>query len=432
MKRIAEQYLINWKKSTHRKPLIIRGARQVGKTWLIENILAKEFKHVVTLDFEKRRDLHNYFEGNLDPQEILKGLEFSVGRILPKETLLFFDEIQACPRAIMSLRYFYEKMPELYIVAAGSMLEFAFSKISIPVGRLQYLYLHPMTFYEYLLALGKEPIAENVINFDKNLNESLQKAILSELKNYFFIGGMPEVVKVYRDTGSLIEAFSVQSEIIDSYRDDFSKYSPKIDITCLDEVFLNVAKSVGEQLKYTRLSSGFSYKTSHKAFDLLIKARLLYKISSCNPSGLPLGASANSKKFKATVLDIGLLQRICQVPIAEEILQDNLLAIYRGKLAEQFVAQEMIAWHCRELFYWSRDAKNSNAEVDYLTVKQGKIYPVEVKSGPAGKLRSLHLMLKNYPNCPKSFVLYSGCYKELPEQKICFLPLYAIPYIGDL
>lgn len=431
MKRLAEKNILSWKNSARRKPLIIRGARQVGKTWLVENVLAKEFENVVIVDLEARRDLHRYFEGSLEPREILKGLEFASGRILPGKTLLFFDEVQACPRAIMALRYFYEEMPELHVVAAGSLLEFAFGEISVPVGRLQYLYVHPMTFYEYLLALGKIPMSENVLDLNTVLSESLQQAILSELKNYFFIGGMPEAVKAYRDTGSMIEAFSVQSEIINSYRDDFSKYTPRVDVGCLDEVFLNVAKSVGEQLKYTRLSSSFSYQTAHKAFDLLTKARLLHKIPSCNPSGLPLGATADSRRFKACMLDIGLMQRLCQVPADMEITHDDLLSIYRGKLAEQFVAQELIAWHGNNLYYWTRDAKNSNAEIDFLTVKKGEIYPVEVKSGPSGKLRSLHLMLENYPNCPKGLVLYSGPYKELPEQKLRFLPLYATPDIGD-
>jgi predicted AAA+ superfamily ATPase len=431
MKRLAEKQIITWKNSSRRKPLIVRGARQVGKTWLVEKVLSKEFDHFVTVDLETRRDLHRYFEQNLDPKNILKGLEFVTGRIILGKTLLFLDEIQACPRAIMALRYFYEKMPELHVVAAGSLLEFAFGEISVPVGRIQYLYINPMTFYEYLVALGKEAMAELTLAPQNDINEYLQQDILCELKNYFFVGGMPEAVKVYRDTDSFIEVFSVQSEIIDSYREDFSKYTPRVDINCLDAIFLNVAKSVGEQLKYTHLNAGHSYQTNHKAFDLLVKARVLHKIPACDPSGLPFGATANHKKFKACMLDIGLLQRLCQIPVDTEISQENLLSIYRGKLAEQYVAQELLAWHSRELFYWVRNAKNSNAEVDYLTVLSGKIYPIEVKSGPGGKLKSLHLMLKNYPNCPKGLVLYSGPYKELPDQKLTFLPLYATPIIGD-
>jgi predicted AAA+ superfamily ATPase len=270
-----------------------------------------------------------------------------------------------------------------------------------------------------------------VLSYQDNLSAPLQQAILNELKNYFFVGGMPEAVKVYAETGSLLEVFEVQSEIIASYREDFSKYTPRVDITCLDEVFLCASKSVGEQLRYTRLSASYSYQTNHKAFDLLVKARVLHKIPSCDPSGLPLGATANSRKFKACMLDIGLLQRLCQVPVEMEISQENLISIYRGKLAEQFVAQELLAWHSSDLYYWSRNAKSSNAEVDYLTVQKGEIYPIEVKSGPSGKLRSLHLMLQNYPNCPRGLVLYSGPHKDLPEQKLTFMPLYATAAIGD-
>ena len=431
MKRLAEEQIAVWKNSPRRKPLIIRGARQVGKTWLVENFLANQFEHFVKIDLEKRRDLHIHFAGNLEPKEILEGLEVAEGRIIPGKTLLFFDEIQACPRAIMALRYFYEQMPELHVVAAGSLLEFAFGEISIPVGRVQYLQLNPMTFYEYLLAVGKDAMAEQTLKLPRDVSEPIGQMILKELKKYFFVGGMPECVKVYRDSGSLLEAFTVQSEILDSYRDDFSKYSPRMDTTCLDAVFLNVARSIGEQLKYTHLSDTHSYQTNHKAFDLLVKARVVHKIPSCDPSGLPLGASANLKKFKAAMLDIGLLQRLCQVPVDLEIKQENLLAMHRGKLAEQFVAQELLAWHSSQLYYWSRDVRGSTAEVDYLTVRQGEIYPVEVKSGAGGSMKSLHLMLETYPHCPQGLVLYSGPYKELPEQKLIFFPLYSAAIIGD-
>lgn len=424
MKRLAEKELLEWKDSSRRKPMIVRGARQVGKTWLVENFLAKQFDSFVKIDFEKRRDIHTYFEGNLDPKAILTYLELEAGRIIPGKTLLFFDEIQACPRAIIALRYFYEQMPQLHVIAAGSLLEFAFGEISVPVGRVQYLSVHPMTFYEYLLAMDREQMAEYVFKSPADTSEEIQKKILNELRSYFFIGGMPECIKIYRDCGSMIEVFKVQSEILDSYRDDFSKYKPKIDITCLDAVFLNTAGSIGEQLKYTRLNAGHSGQMNRKAFDLLVKAKIIHKIPACDPSGLPLGATANQKKFKAVMLDIGLLQRICQVPVELELKQENLLAMYRGKLAEQFAAQELLAASGSELFYWARDARSSSAEVDYLAVSKGDIYPVEVKSGTGGSLKSLHIMLERYKNCPQGIVLYSGTYKKLPEQKITFMPLY--------
>ncbi|MCK5565055.1 MAG: AAA family ATPase, partial [Planctomycetes bacterium] len=184
MKRVAEKQILEWKDSQRRKPLIVRGARQVGKTWLVENFLAKQFESFVKIDLEKRRDVHTYFEGNLDPNTILTYLELEVGRIVPGKTLLFFDEIQACPRAIMALRYFYEKMPELHVIAAGSLLEFAFGEISIPVGRVQYLPMHPMTFYEYLLAMGKDKMAEYVLKSPVNIDEEIQRMILNELRSY--------------------------------------------------------------------------------------------------------------------------------------------------------------------------------------------------------------------------------------------------------
>ncbi len=431
MKRLVEDQVIEWKSSRRRKPLIIRGARQVGKTWLVESVLANHFDSFVKVDLEKRRDLHTLFSGSLEPRSILSHLELVTGRIIPGKTLLFLDEIQSCPRAIMALRYFYEEMPDLHVVAAGSLLEFAFGEISIPVGRVQYLYMHPMTFYEYLIAIDKELLAEHTLKQPVDVTESVQQMILRELRSYFFVGGMPECVKTYRDSGSMIETFQVQSEILDSYRDDFAKYTPRINALCLDGVFLNVAKRIGEQLKYTRLNDDHSGPMNRKAFDLLAKAKIIHKIPACDPSGLPLGATANQKKFKASMLDIGLMQRLCQVPVELELQQENLLAMYRGKLAEQFVAQELLAWHSSELFYWARDARGSNAEVDYLVVRDGIIYPVEVKSGTGGSLRSLHLMLKKYNNCPHGLVLYSGSSNKVPGQKLVFLPLYCAATIGD-
>ena len=431
MKRLVEREMLDWKESNRRKPLIIRGARQVGKTWLVENLLANGFDSLAKVDLEERKDLHVHFSGNLDPKGIVEVLEITTGKIVPGRTLLFLDEIQACPRAIMALRYFYEKMPQLHVVAAGSLLEFAFDEISFPVGRVQYLHVCPMTFYEYLLAIGKQSMAELAIKPQEAVPEASQQMILAELKKYFLVGGMPECVKVYRDSGSLLDAFAVQSEILDSFKDDFSKYKPHVEAACLDAVFNNGARAVGEQIKYTRLDDGHTGPTNRKAFDLLCKARIFNKIFSCNPSGLPLAASVKSKKFKAAFLDIGLMQRVCEVDVEAALAQDNLLAIYSGRLAEQFVAQEMLMWNGTALYYWAREAKSSSAEVDYLTVRDGTVYPVEVKSGAGGRLKSLHLMLATYPNCPKGLVLYGGPYRELPEQKLVFMPLYCAGSIGD-
>ncbi len=406
MKRILEKQLLEWKDSKRRKPLILRGARQVGKTWLVENILAEEFENYVKIDLEKMNNFHIFFEGELDPKKIVNYLELSTKPITPGKTLLFLDEIQACPRAITALRYFYEDMPELHVIAAGSLLEFAFGEISIPVGRVQYMHVYPMSFHEYLNAIRGESLAEESLKHPGTVDEQVQNMLLEELRRYFFIGGMPECVKTFSSSGSMLETFRVQSEVIESYRDDFSKYKPHVDPACLDVVFLNCAKSVGDQLIYTKLDDGHTGQTNRKAFDLLNKAGVLRKIPSAKPSGLPLGATANQKKFKASILDIGLMQRLCRTPVDLELQRKDLLAMFRGKLAEQYVAQELLAHHGPDLFYWSRDARGSSAEVDYLLAFNGKIYPIEVKSGAAGSLKSLHMLLQKYPNCPRGQLGY--------------------------
>ncbi len=430
MERIIAKQLLDWVRSARRKPLIVRGARQVGKTWLVEHCLAKQFEHVVKLDLEKQPQFHAAFLGELSPRKMLDAIEIHGDRIVPGRTLLFLDEIQSCPRAITALRYFYEELPELHVVAAGSMLEFAFGEISFPVGRVQFMHVPPMTFYEYLLAMGNEVAAETLLAHPREHHEFVAKVLQEQLRDYFLVGGMPEAVKVYRETQSKLEAFKIHDQIVTSYRADFPKYRPMVNYACLDGVFESACRSAGQQIQYTRLYEHATGFTNHKAFDLLCKAQLINKVRATNPSGVPLGGAVG-KRFKAFMLDIGLMQHECGVDAPLVAQSTDLLAPYRGQLAEQFVAQELVAWHHQDLYYWSRTAKSANAEVDFLTIRDGAIYPVEVKSGPAGKLKSLHLCLKTYPNCKQGWVLRDGPYQELPEQKLVFWPLYAVVHLGD-
>jgi hypothetical protein len=254
--------------------------------------------------------------------------------------------------------------------------------------------------------------------------------LLDALKRYFFVGGLPECVATMAEGGTLLDVFAIQDDLLSAYRDDFAKYAGHSDRTCLDAVLLQAARNAGRQIKYTLLSEQYSGQTNRKAFDLLCRARVLHKIPSANPAGLPLGASANEKRFKAAFLDVGLMQRLCGLPVDRELLHADLLDIYRGQLAEQFVAQELLVTHERELFYWSREARGSQAEVDFLAVQNGRIHPVEVKSGAGGQLRSLHLVLQSYPDCGEGLVLYGGEYGVRPEQRLCFLPLYYAGTIG--
>ncbi len=425
MKRLIENKLLDWKNSQRRKPLIVRGARQVGKTYSVEKFGREAFNNLVTVDLEKNRDLHGIFSGDLDPYRIMSELEIFLNKkIIQGKTLLFFDEIQNCPRAVMALRYFYEDCPELHVIAAGSLLEFAMSEISFPVGRIQYLEMYPLNFAEYLIAVGRDEAADVILSKPQNLSYSIHKLLLDELKKYCFIGGMPESVQAYVDTKSFQESFSVHRELCDSFRNDFSKYAPRADAYCLDTVFTGIARNVGQQIIYTHLAEGYTHPTIKKAFNTLCMARVGKKVLLANPSGLPLGVTASSKRFKALMIDIGLWQHLCGINAEAEYPKTDLLSIYQGAMAEQFVGQEVMITQNSDLYYWARQARGSTAEVDFLAVIEGNIIPIEVKSGAAGRLRSLHLLLKSYPNCPFGLVFSSAPYSELPEQKLKFLPLY--------
>jgi uncharacterized protein len=235
---------------------------------------------------------------------------------------------------------------------------------------------------------------------------------------------MPESVRAYQAAGSLKDAFDVQSEICNAYRADFSKYRPRVEPDCLNAVLSSVARSVGRQIQYAKLADGYSNPTIKKAFDLLCLAGVIARVPAADPSGLPLGASASAKIFKALMVDIGLMRFLSGMPTDVEYVKTDLLHIYQGAMAEQFVGQELRLHSDAGLHYWSRRAKSSSAEVDFLAVHNGKIFPVEVKSSAAGSLRSLHLCLQTYPNCTQGIVYSTRLFGELPEQRLLFLPLY--------
>ena len=426
MERSVTKELIKWKDQDNRKPLIIRGARQVGKSYSVMEFGQNYFPgRVHLLDFEQRTDWHRLFDKNLDPGIIIAEMEILLGnKINAGKDLLFLDEIQACPRAIMSLRYFYEQMPEMHVIAAGSLLEFAMKDISFPVGRIQILNMYPFTFAEYLIATGNRNASEIVLGKPEEQPEAIHSMLNEEVRKYFFIGGMPECVKTYINTGSLLEVFNVQENLVNSYRLDFPRYAAYSNKQCINSVLHSTAKSIGQQIKYARLAEGFSNPTIKKAFDLLRQARLITKVQSASPTGLPFSITASERTFKALLIDIGILQYLSGMATDTEYTQQDLLAIYRGGLAEQFVGQEFIAAMNQEAYYWKREAKSSSAEVDYLIAVNNEIVPVEVKSSSSGRLKSMHLLLKAYPNCPFGYVLSGATYKELPEQRLMFIPLY--------
>ncbi len=431
MKRQITSKLILWKESSGRKPLIIRGARQTGKSFTITEFGNNYFEGTIhVLNFEKRMDWHSIFELNLDVKRIMGELEILSGKkIIPGRDLLFFDEIQECPNAIASLRYFYEQIPELHVIAAGSLLEFALGNIPFPVGRVQLMNMYPMNFNEFLVATGNEPAAKLISDFPTEVSESVHNMLTGELKKYFFVGGMPECVNKYVETGSFNEVFEIQSDLLATFRQDFLKYSPRTDVGCLNAVLNSVPQKIGQQIKYSGLAQGYSNPTIKKAFELLETARIFRKVKAASPAGLPLGASASDKKFKALLLDVGLLGSFYGVSRSQEYSKTDILSVFQGALAEQFIGQEILSATGNDLFYWSREAKSSNAETDYLIEKQGKIVPVEVKSGKGGSLKSLHLLLETYKNINEAIVFSDAAYRKSEIQKIAFVPLYFAPAV---
>jgi hypothetical protein len=426
MERKIIQNLIQWKINANRKPLLIRGARQVGKTYTILEFGQLHFNgNVHLLNFEKNPEFHAIFEQNLDSNRILSELELVVNKkIVPGEDLLFFDEIQECPKAIMSLRYFYEEKPELHVIAAGSLLEFAFKDISFPVGRLQMLYMHPMNFEEFLIANDKRLLAEKINHPENRYTDAIIQMANNELYKYFIIGGMPECVSTFLNTGSFVDAINIQTDLIATYRQDFSKYAGHADKRCLNSVLSSVAQRTGEQIKYSKLDDNFTNPTIRKAFELLETARLFSKVKAASPSGLPLGGNTSEKKFKTVFIDIGLLSNICGFYSDKTVSKQKFTSAFRGKMAEQFVGQEIRASIKGELYYWSREARGSSAETDYLIETNGNILPIEVKSGKSGSLKSLHLLLDSFPNVKMAIVFTEDKYGDLPEKSIKFLPLF--------
>ena len=425
MERDISLKLFEWKNSSLRKPLIVRGARQVGKTYSILEFGKYNYSKVHLINFEKSPVWKKVFEPDLDAERIIGELEILLNaKINQKTDLLFFDEIQNCPKAIMSLRYFYEQLPDIHLIAAGSLLEFALNDISFPVGRIQTMEMLPMSFSEFLRASGKENINKIIISEPKKLSQIIHQTILEDVFTYFFVGGMPDAVKHYIERRKISEVFEIHSDLIYTYTQDFSKYSPVVNKECLNMVLMTTAKSVGNQIKYSRLAEGFSNPTIKKAFMALANARLIRKVNATSPAGLPLGSASNEKKFKTLFLDIGLMAHINGLSSDYMNLKHNMNNLFTGAPGEQFAGQEFLAAGQNNLYYWSRESKSSTAEVDYLLEVNNKIIPIEVKNSPSGRLKSLHLLLDQFPDIKKAFVLSHAEYGKKEDQKLEFVPLY--------
>ena len=426
MKRNFEKILTQWHEKKVRKPLIVRGMRQTGKTWCVRAFAETYYKNqFLEINFEYSTEWNSIFERDLDPVRICEELELITGvRVRGGETLLFFDEIQLCPRALASLRFFYEKMPELPIIAAGSLLDFALDDIQFPVGRVQFAELHPMTFAEYLEAIGKVQLAQLLQGSPRALPEPIHKKLLDELRTYAIVGGLPECVKSRAEGASLLDVRAVQNDLIAAFQQDFSKYPERMDAATLREIWRSANASTGRQISYASLSREHTGTTNKKALELLARARLVKLSRAVSSAALPFDLDV-APRIKPFAGDIGLYQAMSALPVDAILHEEDLLNTYNGALAEQFVAQELSATlGGNEPHWWKRDAKNAQAEVDFMVALNGRVLPIEVKSGPSGRLRSVHQLLSEFPSVMDAVVFSSASFGEIPEQRIRFIPIY--------
>jgi len=396
MKRFFTDYLVDWKTRSHRKPLIVRGARQVGKTFTIDGFGKINFEEVVKINFEATPELKQFFTTN-NIKQTIQNLELFFGKkITASDTLLFLDEVQSCPEAIVSLRYFYEDMPDLHVIAAGSLLDHALNDLqySMPVGRVEFAYMYPMCFYEFLFAIGESLLVEFLKTYTlaQKIPSPIHTKLIELVRAYFFIGGMPEAVKVYAETKSLISTECIHESIIRSLEFDFAKYGTRSQQITMTKLLKYIPKTIGQKFKYTNFDNSIRSDAIRKALDLLSMSRIINLVYNTKAIGLPLEHGVVEKVFKPLFLDIGLSNHVLKLRLTD---LDNLNLYNEGSLAEQFIGQELLCmppyFSENNIYYWMREQRNSAAEIDYLVQSENRVVPIEVKAGKTGTLKSLQI-----------------------------------------
>lgn len=393
MFRKAQVYLEKeWILDKNRKPLVVRGARQVGKTWLARAVAKNTKKQLIEINFERDPNLKNLFAGN-DPKSIIRNLELLFSKTIdPSKSILFLDEIQDAPELLAKLRWFYEELPELAVIVAGSLLEFIIQDhaFSMPVGRITYLHLEPLSFEEFLRANKKEKLSQFLSDVDKSMeiNPMIHETLTEQFQIYSFIGGMPEAVNTYIKTQSYESVIKIHQDLLSTYRDDFFKYKGRLDIHRLDSILNAIPAQLGEKFVFSKADKNIQATTAKQILSLFNKARLAHKVSRSLGNSVPLESEVQDKSFKQIFLDVGLASRA--LGSISPFIKNQM----QGAISEQIVGQML---RCSfpfflepMLYYWQRDENGSSAEIDYLIESNQKIIPIEVKSGSTGSLKSLH------------------------------------------
>ncbi|MDX2250528.1 MAG: ATP-binding protein [Bacteroidia bacterium] len=427
MKRTLYGQLLAWKKSDRRKPLLLQGARQVGKTWLINAFGRNEYKEYVYLNFEQTPDLKTLFTGNLSPSAIIHNIGLYLGRkIETRDTLICFDEIQVLPEAITSLKYFYEQAPDVHLIAAGSLLGVQVGKTSsFPVGKVNFMTLHPMSFEEYMDAMGEKLLVEQIyrLNQPTPLAEVLHEKLLSHLKMYLYVGGMPEVVQDYQQNRDIAAVRTIQNEILEAYSRDFSKYTDGVQVMKTAELWHSIPFQLAREnkkFKYGDVRKNSRASTFEQTIEWLKNAGLIYPAYHLRAPKIPLAGYVDYEKFKIYLLDTGLLGAMLRLTSDLILKPIELFAEYNGAFTENFVAAELVKSNSDSLFYWT---SGSDAEVDFVVQLGNEIVPVEVKSGLSRNLKSLRSYSEKY--APKHILRISPR-PFSRDKEFVNLPLYSV------
>ena len=448
--RMIDGYLLEWSQRSSHKPLLLRGARQVGKSTAVRH-LSQKFKSFVEVNFERQPSYKQLFQGDIDVKRIVPQIAAIAGKpIEPGSTLLFLDEIQACPEAIMSLRFFKEDMPELHVIAAGSLLEFALEELpTFGVGRIHSMFMFPMTFDEFLLANGENLLIEarNQATSSAPLPAPLYEKLVGLLRTFILVGGMPEAVSKWVETHDYLACQEVQDDIVVTYEDDFPKYKKRVDPMLLRLTMRSAAVQATKKFVYSAVGGSYSTSEVKKALEMLILAGILIPVTHTSANGVPLGSEADYSYRKMLLLDTGLMLRLLNMTTGDvselitQILTSDVSELAnKGPMAEMVAGLEMLHYKTpnirHDLFYWLRMAKNSSAEIDYLVTYKQQVVPIEVKAGVQGGMKSLWLFmnekhLDNALRCSGSFE-YQDVKDNNAVRHVQICPLYAMSQMDKL
>lgn len=428
MRRDAMQQLYDWKEKTTRKPLIVRGARQVGKTWLMKEFASSAYRQFAYINFEDNEVMKDVFQKDFDVERILMAIQLVTGIVVDTETLIIFDEIQEAPRGLTALKYFQEKAPQYHVVAAGSLLGIAMhSNDSFPVGKVDFMDLYPLSFSEFLEAVGQEAFARLLAKKDWGLIAAFRSKLIDLLKQYYYVGGMPEVVNAFINHKDYAEVRQLQQTILDSYDRDFSKHAPIAEVPRIRMIWRSVPAQLAKENKkfiYGVVKEGARAKDFELAIEWLIDAGLIYKVSRVKKAGIPLSAYEDFSAFKLFLLDTGLMGAMSGLP-PQALLEGNVLfSDYKGAITEQYVLQQLKSVKELSIYYWSSDT--SRGELDFLLQKDVSVIPVEVKAEENLQSKSLRFFVEK--NAGLHGVRFSMSDYRKQEWMINY-PLYSVGYI---